>query len=54
MTNKFSGYKEIKKINQYSKKINKNITVIELEITKKDWLKNTEVLCSRYPEFYEV
>ena len=54
MTAKFSGYKEIKKINQYNKKRNKNITVIEVEITKKDWLKNTEVLCSRYPEFYEV
>ena len=54
MTAKFSGYKEIKKINQYNKKRNKNITVIEVEITKKDWLKNTEVLCSRYPEFYKV
>ena len=54
MTNKFLGYKEIKKINQYNKKRNKNITIIKLEFTKKDWLKNKEVLCSRYPEFYEV
>tara|TARA_B100000029_G_scaffold516819_1_gene635204 strand:+ start:16828 stop:17394 length:567 start_codon:yes stop_codon:yes gene_type:complete len=54
MTNKFSGYKEIKKINQYNEKINKDIAVIELEIAKKDWLRNTEVLCSRYPELYEV
>ena len=54
MTNKFSGYKEIKKINRYDKKINKDISVIELEITKKDWLKNAEILCSQYPELYEV
>ncbi|MDA7780225.1 GNAT family N-acetyltransferase [Candidatus Pelagibacter sp.] len=54
MTNKFSGYKEIKKINRYSKKINKNISVIEFEITKKDWLKNAEILCSQYPELYEA
>ena len=53
MTNKFSGYREIKKTNVF-KKINKNITDIELEITKKDWLGNAEILCSRYPELYEV
>ena len=52
MTNKFSGYKEIgKKIN--FKKVN-NITDIELEITKKDWLKNSKILCSKYPKLYEV
>ena len=36
------------------RKINKNISVIELEITKKDWLKNAEILCSQYPELYEA
>ena len=53
MTNKFSGYKEIKRIyNFYGKKNNKD--VIALEISKKDWLKNAEVLCSQFPELYEI
>ena len=54
MTNKFSGYKEIKKIKQFNEKLNKDVTIIAIEIHKKDWLKNTEVLCSKYPEFYEI
>ena len=54
MTNKFSGYKEIKKIKQYNEKVNRNVNIIGIEISKKDWLKNTEVLCSEYPELYEV
>ena len=54
MTNKFSGYKEIKKIKQYNEKANKDVNVIALEISKKDWLKNREALCSKHPEIYEV
>ncbi len=54
MTNKFSGYKEIKKISQFNKKLKKKIVAIELEIVKKDWLKNTKKLSSLYPQFYKV
>ena len=53
MTNRFSGYKEIKSINNFYGK-NNNKVVIALEITKKDWLKNAEVLCSQFPELYEI
>lgn len=53
MTNKFSGYKEIKKISRYDKKINKKINIIELEVTKKDWLQNAKILSSNYPKLYE-
>ena len=53
MTNRFSGYKEIKRVNNfYGKKNNKD--VIAVEIAKKDWLKNAEVLCSQFPELYEI
>ena len=54
MTNKFSGYKEIKKIKKYNEKVNRDVTIIAIEISKKEWLKNREVLCSKYPEFYEI
>lgn len=53
MTNRFSGYKEIKSINNFYGK-NNNKVVIALEITKKDWLKNAEVLHSQFPELYEI
>ena len=53
MTNKFSGYKEIKKYERYWKKKNKNINEIKIEISKNDWLKNKELLCSDFPELYE-
>ena len=52
MTNKFSGYKEVKKIKPYNEKVKKNVTLIAIEIFKKDWLKNSEILCSKYPELY--
>ena len=52
MTNKFLGYKEIKKTTKFN--IKNNSIDIELEITKKDWLKNNEILCSKYPELYKV
>ena len=53
MANRFSGYKEIKRVNNfYGRKNNKD--VIAVEITKKDWLKNAEVLCSQFPELYEI
>ena len=52
MTNKFSGYKEVKKIKHYNEKVKKNVTLIAIEIFKKDWLKNSEILCSKYPELY--
>jgi [ribosomal protein S5]-alanine N-acetyltransferase len=52
MTNKFLGYKEIKKTTKF--KIKDNITDIELEITKKDWLRTKEVLCAQFPELYEA
>ena len=54
MTNKFSGYKEIKKIKQYNEKVNKNVTLVAIVISKKDWLINSEILCSKYPELYDV
>ena len=54
MTNKFSGYKEIKRIRQINIKTNKNITGIKLEIVKKDWLKNTKKLCLLYPNLYRI
>ena len=51
LTNKFSGYKEIKRVNNfYEKKKN----VIKIEISKKDWLKNAQVLCSKFPKLYEI
>ena len=52
MTNKFSGYKEIKKIN--IKKKNKNVSTIKLEITKKNWLVHAKLLNSSYPDLYEI
>ena len=52
MTNKFSGYKEIKKINKVDKKTKKRINVFELEITKKNWLKNIEKLHKLHPGFF--
>ncbi len=54
MTNKFSGFKEIKKVKRYSAKADKDVSCVELEIFKEDWLKNTELLISQYPELYEV
>ena len=54
MTNKFSGYKEIKKIEKYNEKINKNVILITLEISKKDWLIKSKTLCSKYPELYDI
>ncbi len=52
MVNKFLGYKELKKTTKFK---TKNFTTdIELEITKNDWLKNNEILCSQFPEFYKV
>jgi ribosomal-protein-alanine N-acetyltransferase len=54
MTNKFSGYKEVKKIEHYNEKVKKNVTLVAIEISKKDWLINSEVLCSKYPELYNV
>ena len=54
MTNKFSGYKEIKKFKQYNEKVNKDVTLIAIEISKKDWITNSEILCSKYPELYEI
>ena len=35
------------------KKKNKNINEIKIEISKNDWLKNKELLCSEFPELYE-
>ena len=46
------NYKEIKKTTKF--KIKDNITDIELEITKKDWLRTKEVLCAQFPELYEA
>ena len=54
MTNKFSGYKEVKRVRQINIKTNKNITGIKLEIVKKDWLKNTKKLCLLYPNLYRI
>ena len=54
MTNRFSGYKEIKKYNRYWKKINRNITEIKIEILKKDWLKNAKLLNSKFPKLYDI
>jgi len=54
MTNKFSGYKEIKKFKKYNEKVNKNVTLVALEISKKDWLTNSKILCSKHPELYEI
>lgn len=54
MTNKFSGYKEIKKISQFNKKLKRKIVAIELEIKKKDWLKNTKKINSLYPKLYKI
>ena len=54
MTNKFSGYKEKKKINKFNEKLKKKIVAIELEIVKKDWLKNTKKISSLYPELYKI
>ncbi len=54
MTNKFSGYREIKKYSRFWKKENKTINEISLEITKKNWLDNTNVLISKFPEFYQL
>lgn len=51
MTNKFSGYKEIGKCK--IKVRNKNITIIKLEITKKDWLKRAKLLHSEHPKLYD-
>jgi ribosomal-protein-alanine N-acetyltransferase len=50
MTNKFSGFREIRKCN--IRIGNKSITTIKLEITKKDWLKRAKLLHSQFPEFY--
>ena len=54
MTNKFSGFKEKKIESRYLEKENKNITEIKLEISKKDWLKNAELLSFQHPDLYEV
>ena len=54
MTNKFSGYKEVKKYSRFWKKINRNITEIKLEISKKAWLKNAKLLISQYPNLYDI
>jgi len=54
MTNKFSGYKEKERENRNSKKENKTIPYIKLEITKKEWLKNAKKLHSLYPELYII
>ena len=54
MTNKFSGYKEKKKINKFNEKRKKDIVAVELEIKKKDWLKNTKKISSLYPKLYKI
>ena len=53
MTNKFSGFIEKETYSRYWEKENKTVTQIKLEITKKDWLKKADLLCSQYPELYE-
>lgn len=51
MTNKFSGFREIDtRIVEKNKKKN---TFINLEITKKEWLKRAKTLHSQYPELYD-
>lgn len=52
MTNIFSGYKEVGKL--IKKKNNQSISLIKIEITKKDWLLNAKKLKTKYPELYEI
>lgn len=54
MTNKFSGFKEKGTYRLFWEKENKTVPRIKLEITKKDWLKNAELLCSQHPELYKI
>jgi len=54
LTNKFAGFKEKEKKIQYSEKEKKNTTIINVEITKKKWLKNADLLCSQYPKLYNI
>ena len=50
MTNKFSGFREIRKCKTQIG--NKSFSTIKLEITKKDWLRRAKLLHSEFPEFY--
>ena len=52
MTNIFSGYKEVGKL--IKKKNNQSISLIKIEITKRDWLLNAKKLKIKYPELYEI
>ena len=54
LTNKFVGYKEIQKIKEYNKKTNENTSIIKIEISKKDWLKNAKALSLKYPGFFKT
>lgn len=54
MTNKFAGFKEKRIENRHFDSQNKNISQIQLEITKREWLENAKLLCSKYPELYKA
>ena len=54
MTNKFSGFKEKNRHYRYLEKKNKSVPIINLEITKEEWFKNAEILCSNHPDLYEI
>ena len=54
MTNKFAGFKEKGIENRHFDSQNKNILQIQLEITKREWLENAKLLCSKYPELYKA
>tara|TARA_B100000989_G_C19516488_1_gene461931 strand:+ start:1224 stop:1787 length:564 start_codon:yes stop_codon:yes gene_type:complete len=50
MTNKFSGFRETD--TRIVEKNKKKTTFINLEITKKEWVKRAKTLHSQYPELY--
>jgi RimJ/RimL family protein N-acetyltransferase len=54
MTNKFVGYSEIEKYLTFSKKLNMEVHLIKLAISKHDWLVRAKELEKLYPQFYRL
>ena len=51
MTNNFSGFKELE--TRFVEIDNKKNTLINLEITKKEWLARAKILHSQFPALYD-
>ena len=55
ITNKFIGYKETETVKYRGRKnTNKYLDIVEVELSKDDWLIRGEALSKKYPNFFQI